>query len=201
MAVISGNDFWESEDILRPVTVGLIGYLFLYAAFKILGAGTLAQTTAIGLIVKVTLGSTLATLFLQDTVNLTKTLFAFCVLFFVDIIISLLLSLFPSLTSIVRDDPVLIYCDGKWQRHAMLKSRVNKVDIDAAMRQQGKASFKKVHAIILEITGKYSIVMQDAADDGVRDALESVKNYPPPCPRLPSENSQGDNSRVQAGSV
>jgi len=197
--VISGDDFWESEDILRPVTVGLIGYLFLYAAFKFLGAGTLAQTTAIGLIVKVTLGSTLATLFLNDTVNLTKTLFAFCVLFLVDILISLLLSLFPSLTSIVRDDPVLIYCDGKWQRREMLKSRVNKVDIDAAMRQQGKSSYKKVHAIVLEITGKYSIVMQDAADDEGRDALASVKNYPPP--RLPSENSQRGNSIVQAGSV
>lgn len=199
MAVISGNDFWESEDILRPVTVGLIGYLFLYVAFKVLGAGTLAQTTAIGLIVKVTLGSTLSTLLLQDTVNLTKTIFAFCVLFLVDILISLMLSLFPWLTSIVRDDPVLVYCDGNWQRHAMLKSRVNKVDIDAALRQQGKASYKKVHAIVLEITGKYSIVMQEAVEDGVRDALESVKNYPPP--PLPPENSQRNSIRVHGGSA
>jgi uncharacterized membrane protein YcaP (DUF421 family) len=186
MSLLPTSSFWEREDILRPVAIGTAAYFFLYGAFKVLGAGTLAQGTPIGLIVKVTIGSTLAVAFLDQNVSLAKVLIAFGIYFLWDIVISFLLTVFPRLTQVVRDNPVVVFYEGEWQQVQMLRSRVNKSDVDATLRQQGKGSYDDVHMVVLEITGQYSVISKGQL--GSRNAMKTVKDYETTAQRDKSEN-------------
>jgi uncharacterized membrane protein YcaP (DUF421 family) len=175
MSLLPASSFWEREDILRPVTIGISAYVFLYAAFKVLGAGALAQGTALGLIKKMTIGSSLALAFINPDANLAKVFISFAIYFLLDMVVSFGLAIFPPLAQVVRANPVVVFYEGEWQQGQMLRSRVNKSDVDATLRQQGRGDYDGVHMVVLEVTGQFSVIFKENL--GTREAMRTVKDY------------------------
>jgi uncharacterized membrane protein YcaP (DUF421 family) len=72
--------FSSWQDLWRVLSNGAISYIFLILFLRLSGKRTLTKMNAFNLVVRVALGSTLATIFLNKQVSLAEGLTAYALL-------------------------------------------------------------------------------------------------------------------------
>ncbi|MFC3041119.1 DUF421 domain-containing protein [Virgibacillus xinjiangensis] len=151
---------WEA--IGRTLLVGLLAYIGLVLFLRVSGKRTLSKMNAFDLVVTVALGSTLATILLNQKVSLVQGLTAFFVLIGMQYMIAALSVRSTVVSRLIKSKPQLLYYQGQYLRTAMKKARVLEVEILQAARSDGIGSMDEVHAVVLETDGRISIIKNDS---------------------------------------
>lgn len=149
-------DSWMG--LLRVGVVGALAYTALIVLLQASGKRTLSKMNAFDFIVTVALGSTLATVLLSETVALVEGVTAFVLLIGMQYVITWLSVRSSAVRKLVKSEPSLLFHDGSFLEQVMKRERVTRDEVQAAVRQQGKASMAEVNAVILETDGTFSVL-------------------------------------------
>jgi uncharacterized membrane protein YcaP (DUF421 family) len=158
----------------RVVLVGALAYAALVLLLRISGKRTLTKFNAFDLVVTVALGSTLATVLLSKTVALAEGALALALLILLQYAIAWLSVRSPGFQALIKAEPTLLLCRGRFLAVAMRAERITRDEILAAVRASGTADVGKVAAVVLETDGSLSVIA-DAPDADQRGALDTVR--------------------------
>ncbi|MFC2949097.1 DUF421 domain-containing protein [Virgibacillus sediminis] len=158
--------FFNGWDAIgRTLLVGLLAYIGLVLFLRVSGKRTLSKMNAFDLVVTVALGSTLATILLNQKVSLAQGLTAFFVLIGMQYLIAALSTRSDFVSRLIKSKPQLLYYNGQYLHHSMKKARVLEVEVLQACRSDGIGSMDEVEAVVLETDGKISVVKQNPQQD------------------------------------
>lgn len=169
-------DGWSG--VWRTIVVGVSAYVMLVVLLRVSGKRTLSKMNAFDFVVTVALGSTLATILLSQDVALAEGVAAFTTLVALQYAVAWASVRSPTVRSLVKSEPALLYHRGEFLRGAMRRERVTEDEIRSAARAGGVASLDDVEAVVLETDGGFSTLRRSEHDSetllaGVRHADSS----------------------------
>lgn len=129
---------------------------------------------AFDLVVTVALGSTLATVLLSKDVALAEGLLAFALLISLQFAVTWSSVRARWVRRLATGEPIMLLYDGKFLPTALVQARITEDEIRSAIRSAGLDSLEKVHAVILETDGSFSVVQPG----GSGSSLVGVKGSP-----------------------
>jgi len=157
-------DGWMS--LLRTAMVGILAYATLVLFLRVSGKRTLSKMNAFDLVVTVALGSTLATVLLSKDVALAEGVLAFALLISLQFVVTWSSVRARWVRQLATGEPLmLLYC-GEFLPAALRQARVNENEVRAAVRSAGIDSLDRVHAVILETDGSFSVVQAGEGGNG-----------------------------------
>lgn len=147
---------WDS--LVRTLVIGVLAYTSLILFLRVSGKRTLSKMNAFDLVVTVALGSTLATVLLSRDVALAEGALAFALLIALQYLVTWSSVRARWVRRLATGEPrLLLYC-GNLLPAALRKARVTEDELRAAVRSAGHDSLEKVHAVVLETDGSFSVV-------------------------------------------
>ena len=84
----------------------------------------------------------------------------------------------------VTGDPLTLLYRGEFLPAAVLRARITKDEVRAAVRSAGRASLNEAEAVVLETDGSLSVVRGGGGND--RPSLDGVRG-PPEAARTPNK--------------
>jgi uncharacterized membrane protein YcaP (DUF421 family) len=163
--------FGTWEGLLRVVVVGTLAYAALVFLLRISGKRTLTKLNAFDLVVTVALGSTLATVLLSKSVPLVEGILALGLLIVLQYVITWLSVRSPRFQALIKAEPTLVVCHGRFLDGAMKTQRLTREEVMAALRGNGTPDLETVAAVVLETDGSISILT------GPSEALRAVARW------------------------
>lgn len=163
-------DSWA--ELGRIVVMGVLAYIGLVLLLRVSGKRTLSKMNAFDLVITIALGSTFATVLLSKSVALAEGVLAFAVLISLQFVATWLSVRSSTVQRLLKNEPKLLFYEGRFLRDEMRAERVTEAEIEAAIRQQGMANLDKVGAAVLETDGSVTVMLR--ADLGSANALKSV---------------------------
>ncbi len=158
---------------VRIVVVGILAYAVLIAIIRITGKRTLSQMNAFDFVVTVALGSTLATVLLNENIALSEGVLALAILILLQYVTAWASLRSGLILRLVKSEPQLIFHKGRLLEKALQRERVNRDEVLQALRNQGVLSFEQVEAVVLETNGSFSILKSSGAESA--PTLENVR--------------------------
>lgn len=162
---------WDS--LLRTLVVGVLAYIILVMFLRISGKRTLSKMNAFDLVVTVALGSTLATVLLSKDVALAEGALAFALLIGLQFAVTWTSVRARWVRRLATGEPLMMLYLGEFLPAALRQMRVTEDEIRAAVRSAGIDSLDKVHAVVLETDGSFSVV--PVSESGNNSSLAGVK--------------------------
>ncbi|MFN3845922.1 MAG: DUF421 domain-containing protein [Paracoccaceae bacterium] len=149
-------DNWAG--MLRVFIVGVASYAVLIFMLRISGKRTLSKMNAFDLVVTVALGSTLATVILDDALPMAEGLLSLFLLIVFQYIITWLSVRSTRFETFIKSEPTLLVHDGRYVGAAMRKQRVTQDEIGAVLRASGKSDVSEIRSVVLETDGSMTVV-------------------------------------------
>lgn len=149
-------DSWTG--LLRVLLVGTAAYAALLLMLRFSGKRTLSKLNAFDFVVTVALGSTLATVLLSKDVSLSEGVAALALLVGLQFIATFIAVRSERFQNVLKAEPTLLLRRGEFLQDAMLRQRVTREEILAAMRSSGVSSPSDVDAVVLETDGSISVI-------------------------------------------
>ena len=159
----------------RILLVGTLAYVSLVAILRISGKRTLSKFNAFDFVVTVALGSTLATVLLSKSTPLAEGVLALALLIFLQFVITWLSVRVSWFARLVKSEPTLLLHKGKFLEDALLRQRVTRDEVMAALRADGMADAADVAAVVLETDGSISVMKNLGASLPDRPTLPSAQ--------------------------
>lgn len=151
--------FFESwASLLRVLLSGVLSYCALIVLLRLSGKRTLSKMNAFDLVVTVALGSTLATILLDNSIPIVNGVSALGLLIFLQYGITWASVRSDKIRSLVKSEPTALVLNGRYLENAMREQRVTRDEVEAAMRDRGKASVSDVACVVLETDGSLTVV-------------------------------------------
>lgn len=166
-------DNWDS--LLRTFIITVLAYVSLIFMLRISGKRTLSKMNAFDFTVTVALGSTLAAVSLNKQIPLADGVLALGLLVFLQFLITWLSVRINFVKQAITSTPSLILYKGHFINSALKKERVTTEEVMAKAREKGYSSLDEIDAMILETTGKITIVANIEDDD--ISTLKQVQNF------------------------
>ena len=164
-------DDWNT--LLRTAIIGVLAYAALVTLLRISGRRTLSKMNAFDLVVTVALGSTLATVLLNQNVTLAQGALAFALLIGMQFVVTWSSVRTRWVRRVVTGEPALLLYRGKLQPKALLRARVTEDEVRSAVRSGGLAALDEVEAVVLETDGSFSVIR--AGQHGSDSSLTGVR--------------------------
>lgn len=152
-------DGWHS--MVRILVVGLWAYVLLIAMLRVSGKRTLSKMNAFDLIVTVALGSTFATVLLDDGIPLAEGLLALGLLVGLQFAITWLSVRSVRFKAMIKSNPTLLVNRGCYLEPALKRQRVTHDEIGAALRESGFMTLSEVNLVVLESDGSMTVVAKN----------------------------------------
>lgn len=133
-------------------------YCALIVLLRLSGKRTLSKMNAFDLVVTVALGSTLATILLDNSIPIVNGVSALGLLIFLQYGITWASVRSDKIRSLVKSEPTALVLNGRYLENAMREQRVTRDEVEAAMRDRGKASVSDVACVVLETDGSLTVV-------------------------------------------
>ncbi len=165
--------FDDWTGIARTLIVGTLAYVGLIVLLRLSGKRTLSKMNAFDFIVTVALGSSLATVVLNEGVALTEGLVAFGLLVGLQFLVTWSSVHAPWVRRVVTGEPRLVALRGELLREALRQTRVAEAEVLAAIRGKGFARLEDVEAVVLETDGSFSVV--GSSEDAGPKTFEGVR--------------------------
>lgn len=153
-----GLFFNSWNDIGRIFVLGVMGYIALVFLLRISGNRTLSKLNAFDFVVTIALGSTFGSLLLNKSVSLAEGVTALAVLIGLQYSMAWLTVKSDTVKRVIKNEPSLVYYNGKYLKDSMKRSRVVEEEIEQSARNQGYANLKSVEAVVLETDGSFSVI-------------------------------------------
>lgn len=149
--------FQDWSGIWRTIVVGTLAYALLVSTLRVSGKRTLARLNAFDLAVTVALGSTLATILLNENVALAEGVTAFATLIGLQYLLAWASVRWSRVARVVRSEPALLLRDGRFCEAAMRRERITREELLSVIRRESGAAPEDVTAVILESDGTFSV--------------------------------------------
>lgn len=166
-------DTWEG--IGRTILVGLLSYVALVAILRVSGKRTLTKMNAFDFVVTVALGSTLATILLNQDVALVEGAAALVLLVALQFAVARVSAAWPGFQRAVKSEPRLLAYRSQLVEDALHAERLAANEVLQAVRQAGIGDLDEVEAVVLETDGSISVIPRLS---GQRRALRDVRGWP-----------------------
>lgn len=168
--------FSSWSELVRIVLVGAAAYVTLVGILRVSGKRTLAKLNAFDLVVTVTLGSTLATVFLDRSVTWAEGALALAMLALLQFGVAVFASRLGA-RNLVTATPTLLVERGHILAAALRSQRVTETEVYQAVRSSGVGDLGTVAAAVLETDGTISVVTTQQFGDGsaLRDVPGAAK--------------------------
>lgn len=171
---MEATDIWHMffqgwPGIIRTVAVGILAYASLVAFLRVSGKRTLAKLNAFDLVVTVALGSTLASILLQESIALLEGAAALALLIFMQYLVTAVSVRWPSFAKLVRAEPALLVRDGRTCTATMQRERITEDETLSAIRAVGGHRIEEARTVILESDGTLSVSLRE------RSGLEQAR--------------------------
>ena len=151
--------FFESwTSLLRVLVSGTVAYCLLIVLLRLSGKRTLSKMNAFDLVVTVALGSTLATIILNNSIPIVNGISALGLLILLQYAITWASIRSEKIRSLVKSEPTALVLNGQYLQNAMREQRVTREDVEAALRDHGKASVSAAACVVLETDGSLTVV-------------------------------------------
>jgi uncharacterized membrane protein YcaP (DUF421 family) len=144
--------------LLRVLVVGTTTYAALITLLRISGKRSLSKMNAFDLVVTVALGSTFATVILDNSIPLAEGVAALALLILLQFAITWLSVRSTTVQKLVKSEPTLLVREGLYLEATMRAQRVTKAEIEAALREHGTADVSKIAGVVLETDGSLSVI-------------------------------------------
>ena len=161
----------------RVIIVGVLAYIGLIVLLRLSGKRTLAKMNTFDFVVRVALGSTLATILLSKDVALLEGLVAFATLLALQFGIAWLAVRSPMVGGFVKSEPTLLLYRGQFLHEMLRRERVTEGEVRSAARQGGHGDLAAIAAIILETDGTFSVIASGNAASSAHTALSGVQGF------------------------
>ena len=153
------NIFFTSwENIARVSLMTFLAYVTMVFLLRISGKRTLSKMNAFDFVVTIALGSTLATVSLNNKIAIAEGAMCFAILIFLQYIITWLSVRFKSIKNLITSKPTLLLYKGELYEHILKKERIAIDEIHVAAREKGLDNLKDIDAIVLETTGEITVM-------------------------------------------
>lgn len=140
------------------LTRSVIFYILLTLMMKLMGKRQIGEMQVSELVTTVLL-SELAVLPITDPdIPLLHGLLPLLLISSFEVIVSFLCQKSEKFRVLLNGNPIILYEKGKYIDKNLIKARVSADDVEAQVRINGFANLKQVDKIILERTGKMSII-------------------------------------------
>lgn len=149
-------DNWQA--LARTGLMSVLAYLCLLALLRLFGKRTLSKMNAFDLVVTVALGSTLATILLNQDVTLAQGVLALVLLIGMQFLVTWTSVRIRWIRKLATGEPTLLLYQGTLLSQALVKTRVTEDEVRAAVRSAGVAMLNEVYAVVLETDGSLSVV-------------------------------------------
>ncbi|WP_137388578.1 DUF421 domain-containing protein [Rhodoligotrophos defluvii] len=159
-------------DHIRILIVGTAAYIGLVFLLRVTGKRTLSKMNAFDLVVTVALGSTLATVLLDSSIALSEGLLAFFLLCSLQYAVTFASVRWPWFQGIVKSQPTLLVLRGEVLPDVLVKQRVTREEVLAALREHGLDDLSKADAVVLETDGTFTAINTGSGAAG--NAFQSV---------------------------
>ena len=146
------------EPLLRIFVVGTLAFIVLVALLRVTGKRSLAQMSGFDFVITVALGSTFGRLITAKGVSLAESAAAFLLLIFLQYTFAYMGMKFGWFSRMIKTHPTLLFYRGEFLEDSIRRCRVSKNEILSVIRQQGIESLDDVEAVVLEISGGWSVV-------------------------------------------
>ena len=164
------NDF---ESLARTLVIGVLAYTGLVLFLRVSGRRTLSKMNSFDFIVTIALGSTLATVILNQNVSLSDGLVAFALLIGLQYLVTWTSVRLQWVQRIITGDPIMLFYRGDFLHNSLRKARVTQNEVRAAVRSAGVAHLEDLGVVILETDGSFSVIR--SLSDSDRTIFEGVK--------------------------
>lgn len=146
--------------LARTAIVGALAYVGLVLFLRVSGKRTLSKLNAFDLVVTVALGSTLATILLNEKVALAEGLVAFATLIGLQWAVAWTSIRWPAFAHTVRAEPAVLLRDGEPLAAAMRRERVTEGELLSAVRQAGGRELAAAEVVLLEGDGALTAILK-----------------------------------------
>jgi uncharacterized membrane protein YcaP (DUF421 family) len=156
----TGMVFQGWPGLARTGVVGALAYAGLVLFLRISGKRTLSKLNAFDLVVTVALGSTLATILLNEDVALAEGLVAFATLIGLQWAVAWTSVRWPAFARSVRAEPTVLLRDGKPLAPAMRRERVTESELLGAVREAGARDLSEAEVVLLDGDGALTAILK-----------------------------------------
>jgi len=150
--------FDDIQGLIRVVVISILAYASLVLFLRVSGKRTLTKLNAFDFVITVALGSTLATIILSEDVALAEGALALFMLIALQFAVTWLSVRIDGFLKVVKSEPRVLVRHGEWIDKAMKDERLNRKEVLAAVRNEGKSGIEGLGAVILETDGSISVI-------------------------------------------
>ncbi len=151
----------DFENMIRIVISAPIIYVLVIGYIKLFGKRTTSQMNSFDWIVTVAMGSIVASVIMLRNVPIINGALAIFTLMGLQYFFTALMVHFKLWKKIIRSTPELLVFDGKFIKENMVKERIVKAEVYAAIRESGVQGINNVYAVVLETDASLSIIGKD----------------------------------------
>jgi len=142
---------------------GVVAYVALIAFLRISGKRTLAKLNAFDLVVTVALGSTLASVLTSERLPLANGVLALGLLILLQYGVAWTTMRASWARRLIKSEPALLLYRGDLIPDALIRARIARDEVLAAVRGAGKLRLGEVGAVVLEADGSLSVLPEAPA--------------------------------------
>ncbi len=174
MAIDWASLFFGTEQTTIKVIIGAIAmYLGFVILVRISGKRTLAKMTTFDFVVQIALGALIGVTTLSANAAIIDGLIGLAVIIGLQYLFTWLAVKVPRWRHLIQGSAELIYYKGSYDLDNMRHFRIVERDVLEALRQENIDSLDGVEAVILEDSGKLSVVKKSAYPD--KNAMKFVR--------------------------
>lgn len=167
----------DFENLLRILISAPIIYVLVIGYVKLMGKRTTSQMNSFDWIVTVAMGSIVASVLLMKNVPIVNGAVAIFILMGLQYIFTKLMVHFKFWKKMIRSTPALLVFEGRFIEDNMVKERMVKAEIYAAIRESGVQGINNVYAVVLETDASLSVIGKDEKNTPL--SLFGVAGLPP----------------------
>lgn len=168
--------FEDWAALLNILITGLVCFVGLIVLLRVAGKRTLTKMNAFDFIMTFTIGSTLATTITSSDITISEGMTALGTIIFAQYVIAWLEVRSGTFQNLVKAKPSVLFHDGKFHLETMLKERISKVEVLAAMRYSGLSDPSQARLVIMETDGQLSVIPKSEGETGM-GTLKAIKEF------------------------
>lgn len=149
-------DSWQS--IIRIICVTSVAYISIVFLLRVSGKRTLSKMNAFDFVVTIALGSTLASVALNESIPLANGMTAIGLFIGLQFLFTWMSVRIKKLKTIITSKPSLIFYKGEFLHQAMKRERITIEEVYSAARKNSISSLDDIEMVILETTGDLAVI-------------------------------------------
>ena len=142
-------------------------YLLVVAFVRVSGKRTTGQMNNFDWIVTVAMGSIVASSIVINTVEVVEGAGAVLMLIGLQWLLTKLTQKRSAIDTLVKAEPRILISRGRLHEDALAAERLSRDEVATALRQKGVLRLEEVEWLMLENTGRFSLITRDTAEAGV----------------------------------